>query len=153
MYDSNQFREIIIQPVCEFMQAYSKPAENILIMTMGYETDGGKYLRQMGHGPAFGPYQMERNTFNGHWPKLLNKYPNIAALISMTREPKAEDMQWNLLLSTVMARFHYLLVPEPIPTNIPDMAVYCKKYWNTYLGKATPKCYLNAYLEFEQVKA
>jgi len=48
-------------------------------------------------------------------------------------------------LSCLLARLHYLRVPEAVPATVQDMALYAKAHYNTRLGKATASDYLSAY--------
>lgn len=55
------------------------------------------------------------------------------------------DIIHNLAYATALARCYYFLKPGPIPKTPGDQAAYYKKYWNTYLGKATEAEALAAY--------
>ena len=49
----------------------------------------------------------------------------------------------NDYLGCLFARLHYLRVPAPIPEGLAEQARYYKKYYNTYLGAATPEQYVS----------
>lgn len=159
MFNARQFRDLILKPVLHGIDAWSQPAEDILVMTMAHESNGGTYLHQLGNGPACGIYEMEVGTFNDLWIRTLkdpdNKLhallPKIMVACNLAVEPKAEEMNGNLYLATAMARVYYLRIRAPIPSDLNDMALYAKKYWNTEFGKATPQNYLSAYLKFDPV--
>jgi hypothetical protein len=50
-----------------------------------------------------------------------------------------DDLRRNLAYAIVMARVHYLRVPSPLPdaTDVPALAAYWKKHYNTHLGSGT----------------
>ncbi len=155
MINSIQFRNLVVRPTLKKIDLYSPYAEELLIMTMAHESNGGQYLKQVGGGPALGVYQMEKGTFNDLWRSLndensnLHKYAiKILLACDLSHQPDAEDMEGNLYLATAMARVYYARVRNPIPTNLDDMSLYAKKYWNTEYGKATAEDYLSAYYRF-----
>ncbi len=156
MFNHIQFRHLIVRKTLKELNLWSPEAEDLLIMTAAHESRGGEYLSQLGDGPAYGVFQMEKGTFNDLWRTLkdekspLHKYAQkIMVACDLASPPQPEDMQGNLYLATAMARIYYLRVTKPIPKDIDEMSVYAKKYWNTELGKATPENYLSAYLRFE----
>jgi len=53
-------------------------------------------------------------------------------------------MQWSPLLSVVMARLKYRLIPQEIPKSRNARAMYWKKWYNSELGKGTVEHYLEA---------
>ena len=154
MLNNIQFRDLIVKPTLEDIGLYSPEAENLLIMTMAHESNGGEYLEQYPTGPALGVFQMEKGTFNDLWDRYLaDKYDLVRKIMTacnLFHEPVAEEMIDDLALATAMARIYYLRVREPIPSDLDEMAAYAKKYWNTELGKATATDYLSAYLRFEK---
>ncbi len=159
MFHPTQFRELVIRPTLTTMELWSQEAEDLLIMTMAHESNGGEYLAQLGHGPAIGVYQMEKGTFNDIWNHLadedssIHKYAkNLIKACDLSRAPVAEEMEGNLYLATAMARIYYLRGHNPIPVDLAEMAAYAKHYWNTELGKATANDYLAAYLRFENYR-
>lgn len=155
MFYAKQFRDLILFPTLHALDLYSDDVENLLVMTMAHESNGGEFLAQIS-GPALGIYQMEKITFDDLWNHMTDldspshKYiPRILNACNLLKAPIAEEMIGNLYLSTAMARIFYLRVKESIPSDLMDMAVYCKKYWNSPRGKATPRDYFNAYHRFE----
>jgi hypothetical protein len=61
MFNITQFRELLIRPVLDSLQMYSKDAEELLVFTCAAESNGGTYLHQV-KGPALGIYQCEPST-------------------------------------------------------------------------------------------
>ena len=137
------------------MDLWSERAENLLVMTMAHESNGGYYLDQ-DSGPAIGVYQMEEATFNDIWRRYLFGRPELEAKImsacNLHHIPDAGEMAGNLYLATAMARVFYCRVYTKIPDDLQEMAQYCKKYWNTEEGKATADQYYGAYLKFTAKK-
>lgn len=52
-------------------------------------------------------------------------------------EAEYTDLRHNPLLSVIMIRLKYLLIPEAIPTTKRERYDYYKKYYNSLQGKAT----------------
>jgi hypothetical protein len=157
MFNSKQFRDLIVFPCLNALDLYSEEAENLLVMIMAHESEGGTYLKQVGGGPALGIYQMEGNTFKDLWAWLRNEdnpHHHLVVLIlgacNLLKVPVAGEMVGNLYLATCMARIFFLRIKEPIPRDPLELAMYAKRFWNTSKGKATPKDYLNAYFRFDE---
>ena len=156
MINAKQFREIIIQPVLDFLGSKSIEEENCLVMTMAHESKGCTYITQLDGGPAFGPYQMQKGTFNDLFryinesnPRAVNK---LCGFCNYITKPFAEDMQHDLRLATYMACWYYMCrAPKEIPANLKLLAQYVKQYWNTPEGKATPGEYYLDYCIFEGI--
>lgn len=134
-FDCKQFRDLIGR----VLHLNSNPsrklhlgaAVNLLLGTAAQESAFGTYLRQLGGGPALGAFQMEEATFE--W--LRGKYGVELYL----HGNEFEELEWNLQLAILLARLRYWVVPEPLPSayDIPGMARYYKKYFNTATGKGT----------------
>lgn len=160
MIDYKQFREHIVQRTLRELDdciPYSEEAVDILMMTVAHESKGGKFLVQQG-GPALGPYQMEPSTRKDIQYNFL-AYRNTlrAAVEVLENEKQHPDIQLvsNFAYATAMARVHYFRVSEPLPSRdstryLYELSEYCKKYWNTELGKATPAKYRLDFLEWEK---
>ncbi len=157
-FDSKQFRDLILFPTLHALDLYSTEAENLLFMLAAHESNFGTYLKQVGGGPALGIFQLEKSSYLDLWAYLKHEDSphhglviQILGACNLLREPVAEEMVGNLYLATAMARVFYLRIKEPIPTDLEAMSVYCKKYWNSKLGKATAQNYLDAYNRFEKL--
>lgn len=158
MFNAKQFRNVVVNPSLNLINLWSQEAEDLLVMVMAHESNGGEFLVQK-DGPALGIYQMEPATFNSIWSKTLysgdDKYKIIASKIMLAcnfiKAPDASEMVTNLRFATMMARIFFLRNREPIPTDLDMMSVYAKKYWNTEHGKASAQNYLAAYCRFEKI--
>lgn len=135
--DRHQLKVLIAQTLKE-LGYYSEDAVNLLMGTCAQESALGKYVRQIGGGPALGIFQMEPDTFRDirrnylvHRPDLWRKVAEVAGVTQL----RSDDLVSNLKLAICMARVHYLRVPEPLPDCIEGYAKYWKKWYNTPEGK------------------
>lgn len=160
MIDYKQFREHVVQETLLDMNLlipYSEESVDLLMMTAAHESKGGKFLVQQG-GPALGVYQMEHDTWQDIQDSFLSYRPELGRFtqeVAGTRGEDSVELIGNLYYATAMARVHYYRVPEPLPSRdstryLYELSEYCKKYWNTELGKATPAKYRLDFLEWEK---
>lgn len=147
MTDQQQLRGLI-KYCLDGLGMYSKAAENLLMGTAAQESRLGTYIRQLGNGPALGIMQMEPATFNDiknnylhHRSELVSKILGISGCLRLM----PEYLEWNMALAICMARIHYLRFPELIPVDLPGMAAYWKKYYNTPLGRGTEQEFIDNY--------
>ena len=134
-----QLKELIEETLRE-IDLYSEDAVNLLLGTAAQESQLGKYIKQLGNGPALGIFQMEPNTFNDIRNNYLGYRPAlVGALIHFCNISDWDSAQlvYNLKLAICMARIHYLRVPNALPGNLKGYAKYWKKYYNTPLGAGT----------------
>lgn len=138
-----QLRHKLIRPILQAYDLWSPSAEELLLGTAAKESCCGKYLIQMGGGPALGLYQMEpftyKDVFNLIVPRINTldfKIPNDAGALI-----------WDMRLSTVMCRLQYWRFSESLPkyNDIKGLAKYWKKYYNTEKGKGTIDEFVQAY--------
>ncbi len=148
--DKHQIRNLITRTLKE-VNLYSEDAVNLIMGTAAQESGFGKYIRQLGKGPALGIFQMEPNTFNDI---LINYLPSNPQLIKAIKEAtqreviQPEMIEWDIKLAIIMTRVHYLRVPYPLPSTIDGYAKYWKKYYNTYLGAGTEEEYVRNYNKY-----
>ena len=153
MIDKKQFKEMINE-VTDYLGIQSKAGTNLLLGTAAQESGFGTYFKQIGGGPALGIFQMEPKThMDLHLNYIHGREDRFSFLYDDWVTFPAVRLEWNLKYAIIMARIHYLRVPEalpkadwiydntdnkkPHPLWIEDMANYYKQYWNTYLGKST----------------
>lgn len=145
-YNKNQF-EALIKMVLARMEKYvpkvnSPSAVNLLLGTAAVESDFGSYLRQLGEGPAKGPFQMEPDTEADIWQNYIRHRKALKdcllALCDATG-PQPEKLETDLVYSIVMTRIYYLRKREKLPAadNIPALGGYWKCHYNTLKGKGT----------------
>jgi hypothetical protein len=136
MYNLKQLAKVL-KDILTPVGLYS---DSVLVLETGtckIESNLGTYLYQIG-GPALGPYQMEPDTHDDIWINFLKyqpKYSDYVKTIAVNQNPN--QLITNLTYSTLMCRFHYLRVKEPLPAanDAQGMANYHKKYYNTNMGK------------------
>ena len=146
--DRSQIRELV-HKVLDYIGLWSEDAENLVMGTIAQESRMGKYIRQLGGGPALGICQMEPETFIDIRDNYLNYRPSVKALImdiSNVNTLLPSSLEYNLALDIAMCRVHYYRVPKPIPHSLEDIAQYWKDFYNTPLGKGTADEFIENYL-------
>ena len=139
--DSNQLLRYVIKPALTLLDMASPAAEALLLGTAAQESHCGRYLHQLGNGPALGIFQMEPATYHDIWENYIAYRPKIQKQLAILWpvRPEPEEMVVNLLLAAVMSRIHYRRVPVPLPQaeDLSGLADYWKKYFNSSLGRGT----------------
>lgn len=143
----NQLRELI-HTVLKLFGYYSREAVDLLMLTAAQETHCGKYIRQLGGGPALGIFQMEPRTLTDIIDNFLAYRSDLYDQLNqfLTKGNLPLNLTGNLLFQIAVARVHYLRVKEPVPkrtnfdeeyTYIKALAGYWKRHWNTAAGAGT----------------
>lgn len=154
MINPEHLREKIIRPVLRYLNdyiPYSLAAENLLMGTCAVESNLGEYLVQLNGAPAVGIYQMEPDTLDDIWDNYIDYREELSDLITGldTRSgfSLSDELTFNLFYATALARVHYYRVAHPLPNenDIPGMAAYWKKHYNTHLGSGTEEKFIQAY--------
>lgn len=124
----------------------SEAAIRLLLMIAAHESGGFMYTRQK-RGPALGLFQMEPPTFEHVCDYIRRRAARFAMLPS---HYPPERMITHPEYAAALARVYLLTKPEPLPAadDLPALASYAKRHWNTELGKATPEQYLDAYKHY-----
>ena len=152
-----QYEGVIRDTLIKFEElggaAFSEDAVQLLLMLAAYESNMGKFIKQVG-GPALGIFQMEPETHDDIWKNFIlgNKSVNFAvakflpSTHSLTKKSDGSELlATDIRYATVMARAFFMRFKEPIPDSDYDKARYAKYYWNTEAGKATINDYFTAY--------
>jgi len=131
---------------------FSPAAVQLLLGTAAVESACGYYIEQL-KGPAKGIFQMEPDTEKDIYENYLQYRPRLKDTLeyfSVGAFPYGEEMRWNLAYQIMMARIHYLRVPEELPfsNDIEGQAHYWKTYYNTHLGKGTAAKYIAAHHKY-----
>lgn len=127
---------------------YNQDAVELLLGTAAQESAYGKYIRQIGGGPALGKFQMEPATFNDIVKNYLKYHPDIAAKIKSICHVNvfnSIDLINNDRLAICMCRVHYLRVKYALPTSTVRYAAYWKLFYNTRKGKGTMREFIHNY--------
>ena len=148
----------LIREVLEPKGLYSENAEELLILTTATESLGGHYLYQV-NGPARGFFQMEPLTERDLLKNYVFYKPELREAVKQFVKFETDGsysyrihnpLTYSLEYQVIMARIHYLRRPGAIPNkgDIPALAQYWKKHYNTYLGKGDPKVAEVKYLNY-----
>ena len=130
---------------------------DLLVMIAAHESGLFKYARQNAvitseTGLAMGMFQMERETALDVCKYITSKHSKFNTYVVFKANQMLDgtithlDLIFNFQLSVILARAFLMRIPDPIPEDDALMADYAKKYWNTSLGKATKKDYLDAFI-------
>jgi hypothetical protein len=143
----------LIKAVLVKMGHFSKEAEDLLMLTAAQESHCGKYIRQIGGGPARGIFQMEPFTLDDIFTNYLAFRPDLAKTAEQFQSQAPDlDLEGNLLFQIAVARILYIRIPAAIPKRgdfpgnnsgfenyIMALARYWKSHWNTVAGAGTVK--------------
>ena len=136
--DPKQFERFVISLALSLLGMDSPAARALLLGTAAQESHLGRYLRQVGGGPAMGVFQMEPATYHDIWRNFIDNHPDIKQRLAARwpMEPAPEEMMTDLLLAAVMCRLHYRRVNAPLPQadDLAGLARYWKLHYNTPLG-------------------
>jgi hypothetical protein len=145
--DVNQFKDLIVVQTLQFLDPeipYSESAVNLLLLTWATESHGGRYIKQLGDGPALGVFQMEPATYRDLWRNYLSYKDGLAGKVNglgleLSAFDDCESMIGNLYYATAMARVHYYrsTYKLPVADDVPGLAKMWKTVYNTHLGKGT----------------
>ena len=147
---AEHLREYVIRPTLKRLGLWSQSAENLLMGTVAQESKMGYYLHQL-RGPAVGIFQIEPATHDDVWEHYLDYREELGDKISeLTYLPTSDSLIHNLAYSTAIARIVYLRAPEALPVaeDLPGLARYWKKYYNTQAGRGTERQFINSYEEY-----
>ena len=130
---------------------------DLLVMIASHESGLFKYARQnavitSSTSLAMGMFQMERDTAIDVCEYIKKKHSKFNTYVVFKANQMLDGvisdlyLIFNFQLSVILARAFLMRIPDPIPEDNALMADYPKKYWNTSLGKATKKDYLDAFI-------
>lgn len=157
MFDVKQFRVEIVQKALIELKAYSKEAEELLILTCAQESLGGTYIKQI-DGPALGIFQMEPKTHEDLWlsflPRRTDLVYKILGAVRLQTKPPVEFLEYNLLYAAMMCHVRYMTIHEPIPaaTDILGLAKYWDAYYNSDSQKGFPEEAVVSYNKFMGIR-
>lgn len=144
-------RDNVIAPALRYIDAYSPAAADLVLGTAAQESRLGTYLRQLGQGPALGPWQMEpatsrdiRDNWLAYKPDIMGKVSRlrVAATLGIHDDAWSEQLAFNLAFGAAMCRVHYMRKPGAIPATVEGQAAYWKAHYNTPLGAGTEAEYI-----------
>lgn len=147
----HQLLEETIRPALQQIFLWSEAAEILLLATAIHESKL-KERRQIAdwgppveYGPALGLWQMEPATHDDCWRNYLVYRASLANDVrALTATPapawvKAEELINNDRYAAAMCRVKYRRSAEPLPaaSDLPAIAAYWKRHYNSALGKGT----------------
>lgn len=150
--DPRAFAITVIRPSLTSISGWSAAAEQLLLGTAIHESSGFRYRKQI-RGPALGLFQMEPVTHDDIWKSFLRYRSSlgskVSALLSSPNADKLYELEFNDKYASAMARMKYLRSGAPLPllNDIPAMANYWKRFYNTPLGKGTPAQFIRSWKE------
>ncbi|HBA72772.1 MAG TPA: hypothetical protein DCZ63_11485 [Geobacter sp.] len=127
-YDLRQFDDLLRRRLqhhaASGLPLYSDSAVVLLLGTAAHESGFGTFLRQV-NGPALGIFQIEPPTFEWLRGKYEDQFPRLLGVT-------ADQLEWDLDLSILVARLRYYVAPPPLPdpTDLEDMAAYWFEHYN-----------------------
>lgn len=125
---------------------FSEPCLDLLTMICAHESHGGRYLRQVGGGPARGYFQIERTTHDSVWENN-DKIKQRAKAFGIKED--FDLLETDLRYNVFVARHYLSMDTKPLPKGFIDMALYAKSYWNRG-GKATAEEYMRDMIWWER---
>lgn len=160
MFNREQLTELIEETLNDY-GLHSDSAVNLILGTIAQESAFGTYIKQLGGGPALGICQMEPSTHEDIWKNYIKYRKELYeelkqefgviddVILCNFIKPDPIVMTYNLRYSIIMCRIHYLRQKPALPqyNDIPGLAQYWKKFYNTPLGKGTEQEFIDNYLK------
>lgn len=154
--DFSQLRHHVVRPTLKHFEPvipYGIEAEDLILGTIAQESHG-RYLKQLGRGPALGVIQMEPFTFNDIYDNYLAYQPEIMAKLEDLELPEwlgvhgPKEIIGNLYYAVAMCRIFYRRLPDALPADVEGMADLWKRRYNTYLGAGTREEFIRNYEKY-----
>ncbi len=144
-------REIITPMLNEIPKGLTRESLLAVTMIIAHESRRGEFICQVG-GPALGVIGMEPETHNSTWKWGDSIWDNAhnAGIISDDEwrrniHPPAERLIYDLRYNVFMCRQRLFMKFEALPSDMVSMSIYLKRNWNSVMGAATNKSYLEDY--------
>jgi len=154
--EPKHLKRLIETVLDEATQVSGKPlnsisAINLLMGTAAQESKMGRYLYQLGKGPARGIFQIEPATEEDILNRFVMHSHSMQEVMEHLGICNSEfNLAGNLNYQIIIARLKYWSIPEKLPEadDIDGLARYWKKYYNTELGKGTVKEFKENYRRY-----
>ena len=147
--DPNDFRTYVIKPALGVLGVAfgGDAAEELLLGTALQESQCGRWLKQLGGGPAVSPFGIEPATHDDIWKNFLAFRAGLAASVMSLRIPglgPLAQLAGNPIYACAIARMKYVRAPGQLPSagDLPGQAAYYKAYYNTADGAASVGTYI-----------
>lgn len=147
--NKGQLKRYVIRPELKRMGLHSNSWEVFITMIIAHESMQGEYIKQV-KGPALGLSQMEPFTHKAIVDYLKDRRPEMVHYMNKHFGGFDSDkMIYDLRYMVAMTRLFFVRFPERLPDeSLESMAEYAKFRWNTELGRAEPRDYLEAILDW-----
>ena len=147
--EKSQLLKMVIEPELKNMGLYTKKWAEFILMIIAHESMQGRYISQV-KGPALGLSQMEPFTHNAVVSYLKDRRPEMVHYMHKNHGGfNCEKLVYDLRYMVAMSRLFFIRFPERLPDeNLESMSEYAKFRWNTELGAAKPRDYLEAYIDW-----
>lgn len=152
MLDIKDIRLQLVRPTLQSCKLWSRAAENLMIGTGLIESEF-TFLKQF-KGPALSFWQVEPNTYNWLIAKLSNDKDLMLRVLRYlgfaTLPVDPNQLINNLALACIIARLKYWYNPTPLPLadDIPKMAKYWGKIYQTKSNLKDMKRFVDLYDEY-----
>lgn len=146
--DPKQLRDLVIAPALAGVGLGGDAAAELVLGTFIQESACGRYLHQLGSGPAVGIGETEPETFDDINANFLAFRHGLKAKVDEFRIPifkgMVEELEGNLYLAVIYTRLKYLRSPMVLPAsgNLPGQAKIWKAVYNTASGAGTEADYI-----------
>lgn len=80
--DIRQFRDFIVRPALQQINAWTLNVEQLVMATAMAES-GVFFIHQIGRGPARGFFQMEPVTHDDIWERYLSRQPGLLNMLAL----------------------------------------------------------------------
>jgi hypothetical protein len=137
-------RDMVVRPTLQHLGTWSLVDEQLVMGTAAHESDGFRYLKQAGGGPALGLWQMEPATYDDlHANYLAYKRDRAVKLQGLVADwpVGAAALPTNLAYGAALCHLQYLRYRKgyvlPMPGDVQAIAAVWKQVWNTHRGKGT----------------
>jgi hypothetical protein len=138
MIQYGHIQKIIHNTLLEIPNGYSFSSQLAIEMIIAHESQRGKWLWQLGGGPAHGLIMMEPPTHEATW-QWGDSIKENAEILGITED--FDRLDYDIRYNVFMARQRLFMKSEALPSDAVGMSEYLKKHWNTIHGKATAEKY------------
>lgn len=146
---SKVMMEYVIKPAMAILGEI-KPKANtpascqFMLAVCAQESNLGLYFKQVGGGPARGPWQIEPATYDDLYANFIRHEDELLAAMPKIRGDNPNPLITNLIYSCVIARLCVYRYPEPMPEvdDVRGMYELYKRRFNSLDGAATTSQWL-----------
>ncbi|TQV85269.1 hypothetical protein FKG94_03175 [Exilibacterium tricleocarpae] len=130
----------IAKAVCNVLgNGANRNADRLLLETAAQETRLGTYRDLTPYAAGTGLCQVDQIGFDDVLTRTrdVHRYKTIEYFGIDLSLVHYRELELSPLLSFVVCRLFYLLIPDPIPQSLAERAGYWKRHYNTVAGKGS----------------